>query len=218
MSSGLALRVAIARARSGPAPARSMFARLRESRPDLHPVRVRKRHLIELTRAVEDESCARAERPVLIGAFQRERFYRQSERRWSELARGAAGCAVLADFEKLRRPRGAPAEVPVARDHPALREWALICDAPGHSACLVAWEPPERSRLPDARREFELVLSLEPAVVRAVAESALEVAASTAPELALKLRGRLRDEPPPAAEAQLRLAAAITARLIARLP
>jgi DICT domain-containing protein len=214
---GLALPAAIARARAERAPVRSMFARLRESRPDLHPVRVRKRHLIELTRAVEDESCARAERPVLIGSFQRERYYRQSERRWRELAGGAAGCLVLADFERLRRPRRAPAEVPIERAHPALREWALVCDAPEHAACLLAWEPPERRRRPDADREFELVLSVEPAVVRAVAEAGLDVAVQVAPDLAGELRERLTDGPAPADASQLRLASAITARLLGGL-
>jgi DNA-binding transcriptional MerR regulator len=214
---GLALPAAIERARAGPSPVRSMFARLRDSRPDLQPVAVRKRHLIELTRAVEDESCARAEAPVLLGSFQRERFYRQSERRWRELARGAAGCAVLADFERLRSPRDAPVEVPVERAHPALREWALVCDAPEHGACLLAWEPPPRRRVPDGERSFELVLSVEPAVVRAVSEAALEVVASTAPELGARLRARLPEGPPPAAAGQLQLAAAITARFVGSL-
>jgi DICT domain-containing protein len=194
-----------------------MFARLRESRPDLQPVKVRKRHLLELTRAVEDESCARAEAPVLLGCFQRERYYRRSERRWRELARGAAGCAVMADFEHVRRPRGAPVEVPIDAAHPALREWALVCDAPEHGACLLAWEPPLRGRVRDAEREFELLLSVEPAVVRAVAEAALDVAAASAREDAARLRELLPEGAPPAAAGQLRLAAAITARLVGRL-
>jgi MerR family transcriptional regulator, light-induced transcriptional regulator len=215
---GCALPVAIERARAAPTPVRSMFARLRESRPDLQPVRVRKRHLIELTRAVEDESCARAEAPVLLGSFQRERFYRQSERRWRELARVAAGCVVLADFERLRSPRGAPVEVPVERAHPALSEWALVCDAPEHGACLLAWEPPLRRQGADGEREFELLLSVEPAVVRTVARAGLDVAAETAPEPAARLRELLPAGPPPMTAGQLRLATAITARLIGRLP
>ena len=147
----------------------------------------------------------------------RERYYRQSERRWRELAGGAAGSLVLADFSRLRRPRGAPAEVPIERAHPALREWGLVCDAPEHAACLLAWEPPARRRRPDAAREFELVLSVEPAVVRAVAEAGLDIAAQAAPELAGELRRRLTDGPPPAEASQLRLASAITARLLGGL-
>jgi MerR family transcriptional regulator, light-induced transcriptional regulator len=214
---GLALPAAIERASEAPTPVRSMFARLRASRPDLQTVTVKKRHLTELTRAVEDESCARAEAPVLLGSFQRARYYRQSEPRWRELARGAAGCAVMADFERLRSPRGAPVEVPVERAHPVLREWALICDAPEHGACVLAWELPPRRRAPDDEREFELLLSVEPTVVRAVAEAALDVAGSAAPELAARLRSLLSEGPPPTTAGQLRLATGITARLVGRL-
>lgn len=214
---GLSLPAAIARARADRTPARSMFALLRERRPDLQPVKVRKRHLIDLSHAVEDESCARAEQPVLLGSFQRERFYRQSERRWRELSRGAAGSVALADFERVRRPRGGPVEVPIERSHPALREWALVCDAPEHGACLLAWEPPARRSLPDAEREFELILSVEPGVVRSVTEAGLDVAASSAPEIAAGLREGLSEGPPPMAATQLRLASSITVRLLGSL-
>ncbi len=44
-----------------------------------------KRTLIALSHAIEDECAARAERPLLFGSFQRERFYRDSEPRWREL-------------------------------------------------------------------------------------------------------------------------------------
>src|SRR5437868_7538375 len=101
---GIALPVAIERARVASAGVPSLFAQLRERRPDLQPMTVRKRHLVPLARAIEEESAARAERPLLIGAFQRERFYRQSERRWRELARGAETAFVFADFERLRTP------------------------------------------------------------------------------------------------------------------
>src|SRR5215217_767483 len=39
----------------------SVFAGLRRRRPELQAVRMRKRSLLALTRAIEDESCARAE-------------------------------------------------------------------------------------------------------------------------------------------------------------
>src|SRR5689334_927545 len=69
---GIALPIAIERARRASPGVPSLFARLRARRPDLQPVTVRKRHLVALSRAVEDESAARAERPLLIGSFQRE--------------------------------------------------------------------------------------------------------------------------------------------------
>jgi DICT domain-containing protein len=214
---GIALPAAIERARLAPSRVPSLFAQLRERRPDLQPMTVRKRHLAPLSRAIEEESAARAERALLIGSFQRERFYRQSEQRWRELCAGAEGAFVFADFKRLRQPRGAPAELPVDRSHPVTREWALICAAPEHGVCMVAWEPPGRTPPGDAQREFELLLSVEPAVVREAAETAATLAAPLAPEVAEKSRRYLEQLAPPRAESQLRFSSAITARLLASL-
>jgi len=213
---GITLPVAIERARVAAAGVPSLFAHLRERRPDLQPMRVRKQHLIPLARAIEEESAARAERPLLIGGFQRERFYRQSEQRWRELSRGAERAFVFADFERLREPADGPAELPVDRSHPLSREWALVCVAPEHGACMVAWEPPGRTRPGDAR-EFELLLSVEPGVVREAAEVATALAAPIAPDLAASAREHLERLSPPLPDRQLRLSSAITARLLSSL-
>jgi MerR family transcriptional regulator, light-induced transcriptional regulator len=213
---GIALPLAIERARGTHRGAPSLYARLRARRPDLQPFAVRKRQLVALSRAVEDESLARAERPVLVGSFQRERFYRQSEHRWRELARGAATSFVLADFRRLARPDGGPIEVPVDASHPLAREWGIVCDAPEHGVCLVAWEPPGRASS-DAARLFEVLLSVEPGVVREAAEAAVEIAAPAVPELAAAVRERFAQPPLAATIDQLRLSAAITTRLVHEL-
>jgi MerR family transcriptional regulator, light-induced transcriptional regulator len=214
---GIALPVAIERARHGPSRVPSLFAQLRERRPDLQPMTVHKRHLIPLARAIEEESAARAERALLIGFFQCERFYRQSEARWRELAAGAECAFVFADFEQARRPEGAPAELPIDPSDPVSREWALVCEAPEHGACMVAWEPPGRSAPGDPDREFELLLSVEPAVVREAAETAAALASPLAPDLAEQGRSYLEQLAPPAPESQLRLSSAITSRLLSSL-
>src|SRR4051812_3522746 len=140
---GLSLAVAIGRARRQAEPrAASLFASLRRTRPELEPTTLPKRSMLALSRAIEDESLARAEPAVLFGSFQRVRFYRRSQERWRALASGAALALVLADFDRVRTPRGAPAEVPVPRGHPLEREWAVVCDADGHAVCLVGREPP----------------------------------------------------------------------------
>lgn len=214
---GIALPVAVERARLDPTRTPSLFARLRERRPDLQPMTVCKRHLTPLARAIEDESAARAERALLVGSFQRERFYRRSEERWRELSAGSECAFVFADFKQARQPAAAPAELPIDRSHPVSREWALICEAPEHGACMVAWEPPGRSSPEDPEREFELLLSVEPAVVREAAEAATALAAALAPNVAEHARSYLEQLPPPRAESQLRLSSAITARLLASL-
>ena len=214
---GIALPVAIERARAAATGVPSLFAQLRERRPDLQPMTVRKEHLTPLARAIEEESAARAERPLLIGCFQREGFYRRSEPRWRELARGAEAAFVFADFERVRQPAGGAAELPIDRSHPVSREWALICAAPEHGACMVAWEPPGRPHPGDAQREFELLLSVEPAVVREAAEAATSLAAPIAPAVAERARAYLEGMAPPRAEFQLRLSSSITARLLSSL-
>ncbi len=214
---GIALPVAIERARLAPAGVPSLFARLRERRPDLQPMTVRKSHLTPLAHAIEEESAARAERALLIGAFQRERFYRQSEARWKELSQGAESAFVFADFKRVRKPRRGPAELPIDQSQPISREWALICAAPDHGACMVAWEPPGRSSPGDEERQFELLLSVEPAVVREAAEVATDLAAPLAPDVAEGARSYLERLAPPRPETQLRLSSAITARLLASL-
>ncbi|HEX8049841.1 MAG TPA: DICT sensory domain-containing protein [Solirubrobacterales bacterium] len=214
---GIALPIAIERARLAPAGVPSLFAQLRERRPGLQPMTIRKRHLTPLAHAIEEESAARAERALLIGSFQRERFYRQSEPRWRELSQGAECAFVFADFEAAREPAGAPAELPISRSHPVSREWALICEAPEHGACMVAWEPPGRSAPGDPEREFELLLSVEPAVVREAAETATALAAPLAPDVAARARAYLEQPAPVATESQLRLSSAITARLLSSL-
>ncbi|HEV2858647.1 MAG TPA: DICT sensory domain-containing protein [Solirubrobacterales bacterium] len=214
---GIALPVAIERARLAPSRAPSLYAQLRERRPDLQPMTIRKRHLTPLAHAIEEESAARAERALLIGSFQRERFYRQSEARWREFSQGAECAFVFADFAAVCQRPGAPTELPIGRAHPVSREWALICEAPEHGACMVAWEPPGRSAPGDPEREFELLLSVEPAVVREAAEAAAALAAPLAPEVAERSRAYLEQLAPPRAENQLRLSSAITARLLASL-
>jgi DICT domain-containing protein len=212
---GLTMRAAVDRARRAVAPAEeSIFAALRRRRPDLVPYTLPKSTLIALSHAIEDECAARAERPVLFGSFQRERFYRHAEPRWRELARTAEIAIVFADFPKRREPRHAPVEVPIDRSDPLGREWSLVCDAPEYAACLSAWEPPGQDAARDSDRVLETIWSVEPAVVRDAARIAQGIAARTAPELVAPI-DRLLDSNPPASGEEFRLVSALTNRMVA---
>jgi MerR family transcriptional regulator, light-induced transcriptional regulator len=216
---GLSLPAAIARARDSAAELEpSVFAGLRRRRPELQPVRLRKPALLALSHAIEDESCARAERPLLVGSFQRERFYRQSQRRWREFARTADLAIVFADFERPSTPARGPIELPVDRTQPLAREWAVVCEAPRHAACLAAVELAQARRRADAAREFEVVWSVDPALVRAAAEIGLNLAREAAPKLAKRVAERLSSpSPAPPSDDQLRLATAIATRALGAL-
>ena len=182
---GLSLAAAIDRARAGdtPAPA-SIFAGLARRRPDLQPMTLSKPALLALSRAIEDEHLAGARAGVLVGSFQTARFYRQSERRWRELARNAHVAVALADFKRLRRPTHGPVLVPVRRDHPLAREWAIVMHAPDGSACLAAWEIPAPVQPADADRRFEVLWSPEPEVAVDALAVAGELIAQSAPDVA----------------------------------
>jgi MerR family transcriptional regulator, light-induced transcriptional regulator len=215
---GLSLAVAIERVTAEGAGPPSLFAPLRARRPDLMPVPIRKPQMVKLTRAVEEESAARAERALTIGAFQRPEFYRHSEDRWKRLARGAGLSFVLASFDQPARPPDGPVEVPISPAEPIADEWALICLAAGYSACLIGWETVATTGLPDDQRTFETLLSVEPSVVREVAGAAIAIAAAGEPTVAERAREYLDRIPDSSQRSQLRLAGAITARAFAQLP
>jgi MerR family transcriptional regulator, light-induced transcriptional regulator len=212
---GLSLGVAIDRVTAEPAGPPSLFAPLRERRPDLLPVSIRKPQMLQLSRAVEEESAARAERALMIGAFQRPEFYRASEQRWRRLSRGAGLTFVLASFEEARAPSDGPVEVPIMTSEPIADEWAVICFAPGYSACLIGWETVATAGLPDEERAFDALLSVEPAVVREVAGAAVGIAAACEPKIGERARAYLDRIPDSSQRSQLRLAGAITARAFA---
>ena len=162
---GMSLEAAIARTRSAADQLEtSIFAGLRRRWPEQSVQVLSKRAVDAVSRAIEDECLAQAGRPVLIGSFQRERFYRQSERRWRELARTASWAVVFADFPTTRSPRAAATEVAIPGDDPLLREWAVIAASPTASACVVAVELARDER--DGRgRRFEALWSVDPSVV-----------------------------------------------------
>jgi DICT domain-containing protein len=195
---GLSLPAAIdlARQRQRP-PAASIFAGLRRRRPDIPPVMLPKRVVLAMTRAIEDEYCARAAGGVLIGSFQREYFYRKNQRRWDELRRTAAVSVALADFPSPRALADGFVEVAVDRRHALAREWAIVIAAGDAQACLAGWEQPSQDEVPDSARRFEVLWSFDPSVVGEALEVVLEIirpldpaaadavaAAATAPALA----------------------------------
>lgn len=198
-ASGLSLPAAVAHALSGAATSArtSIFAELRLRHPGLAVHVMTKTVLLALTRAIEDECCARALRPILIGSFQRQRFYAASQARWADLARSAEQTVVFADFERARRAPGPLAEIPVPDSSPMRREWALICDAPDHPACLAGWEQPGQEQRRDRDRIFEALWSVDPQVVRSAARIGAGLAAAAVPELPGELEARLSEEAAP---------------------
>jgi DICT domain-containing protein len=211
---GLSVPAAVdAARRTATPPPRSFVAALRSAGDGLTGHVLGKRTLGAVTTAVEDECLARASRPVLIGAFQRARFYRQSAPRWEELARTSGGTVVFADFEAARQRAGHPSEVPLAADSPVRREWALVCDADGFSAGIAGWELPSPPGTADRDRRFETVWTLDPRAVREATRVGISLLEETDPELSSRLSAALPEVVEPASP-DLRRATSLLARIV----
>jgi MerR family transcriptional regulator, light-induced transcriptional regulator len=210
---GLSLSAAVAHALSGAAPfgETSIFAGLRRRHPALQVHVMTKSMLLAVTHAIEDECCARAQRPVLVGSFQRERFYRAARPRWADLAGTAEQTVVFADFGQRRDQPGPLAEIPIAGDSPLRREWVLICDADDHPACLAGWERPGQEAQRDRDRIFEMVWSVDPQVVRSAARIGAGLAAAAGFAIPAPLQARLGEEAS-ASSADLRRAGGLMER------
>ena len=191
----------------------SVYASLSARHPGLPSFTLAKRTLLALSWAIEDESLARANHALVVGTFQRSRYYGQAEGRWSDLARTARSTVVMADFDAHAEDTS-PARVALPPDSPLLREWVVAVDGPNLSAALVAWELPGQADVPDGERHFEATWSVDRRVVRDTVQLTAEVGAS----LGSGASGRLLDlleESPPMAPPPSRVAAAVFNRMVA---
>ena len=209
---GLSMPAAIAQA-TVTAPETSVFAGLRRRHPDLRAHVMPKAILLALTRAIEDECCARAQRPILVGCFQQQRFYDAARPRWASLARTAERTLVFADFPQVRERPGPISEIPIPQDSPVQREWALLCDAPDLPACVTGWEHPGQDGKPDADRTFEALWSVDPAVVRTATVIAAGLADAASPRRFAALQTRLA-EPAAPGSADLHRASGLLERTV----
>jgi MerR family transcriptional regulator, light-induced transcriptional regulator len=189
---GLSVPAALERARAlgGGTDRPSIFAALASGDAPVRPQRLRRRTLIALSRAIEEEAIARAAGPVVIAAFQAERNYRAVEHRYRRLARVADAVGVFATFTEARiAAEDEPAEIPIGSTDSLGHEWAVVVDAPGYAACLVGWETP------DPGRTFEAIWTMDPAVVRRAAQTGAALAARQAPQWSERLLELLSDRP-----------------------
>jgi DNA-binding transcriptional MerR regulator len=221
-AAGLSLPAAIAQATADdPAVEQSVFAVLRRHYPELQAQILRKSTLLALTRAIEDEYCARAEQAILFASFQERRFFSQSEARWNELARTAETVVILAGFDRPHSSASTTGEggrlrlVPVPATALLRREWTLVCQARDYPACLSGWEIPGQSGTADADRQFEAVWTLDPRPVRDAALTCARLAESYG--LDPSLIRSLSADPAPPVSADLQRATGLLTRMASYL-
>jgi DICT domain-containing protein len=213
---GLSMTRAVDRAKDlMRAPETSVFAAVSRRHRDLRVQELRKPALLALCRAIEDECCAQADRPLLFASFQREKFYRASETRWKELTRTARSAIVFADFASSSPTVHYPLEVALPFDAPLNREWVLVCDAPDQPGCVIGWEPAGQSGTKDRERRFEALWSVDARVVRHAARVCAGLSTLYRPGTP-SLLDQL-EATPPEASAELRRASAVLDRMLGYL-
>lgn len=197
---GLSVPAAIERARESGATSDhpSIYAAVAATDHGARPAVLRKSTLIALSRAIEHETLAHAAAPLLFAAFQRAAFYRSVEARYRRMAGQADAAVVFADFAAVRHPAGGPTEVPIRADDALGNEWAVVVDAPGYAACLLAWEQPgvtEPGAPDDLTRRFEAIWTVDPMATRRAAHVAARLAARADEPSGRRLDDLLADRP-----------------------
>ena len=191
----------------------SVYASLSLRHPELTSYALKKSTLLALSWAIEDEATAQAAQGVLVGTFQRGRYFGQSAQRWQDFARTARGSLAMADFPE-HDDDARPAKVALSPDSPLLREWIVVHDAPTFAAALVAWELPGQGDVRDADRHFEALWTVEGRIVRDVAVMCAEAAVGEGSGAARDLLRLLEESSAPAATSQ-RSATAVFNRMVA---
>ncbi len=198
----------------------SLFASIRERHRDQPHQPWRKRSLLALSRAIEDEVAAVAAAGHLFGGFQIEPHYTGAARRWADLARVAASTHVFAHHDDLQAPRcqaegtGEPTRIGLPASSPLVREWFLVHDSPELAVALVALELPGQDVRPERDRVFETIWSVDRQVVRDAARRCAETAAVAGSRQAAELlTGPLSAAPRPE-PLQPRLAERLVHRMV----
>jgi DNA-binding transcriptional MerR regulator len=162
--------------------AASAYGALIREFPDLAHQRFSRKALVAASQALEDETLASGEARLVLGAFQQGHRYHASHARWNELARTAAWCAVVADFDDHTEgdlksdPSACPARCHLPANAPMRREWTVVSVDDAFGAVVSAWQVPTAPQDPalfeaviSTRREVALVAAR---VLTAVAEAA----------------------------------------------
>jgi len=211
---GSTLDAALSRARARNGMQRSsIFATLCSALPHVAPVALSKRTMLAISRAIEDEAATRAEHSLFVGAFQEPRFWHASTDRWAHLVHRSDVAAVLGAF-RTSRSRDHVFEVAIPSGAPVLREWAVVCDSPSFSACLVGVERLGTRPAIDSTRRFEALWTVEPLAVREAARTGFALAAAHLPDVATATGSRLQ-EPVQAGYDPVRISTSITNRIVA---
>jgi DICT domain-containing protein len=86
-------------------------------------------------------------------------------------------------------------ELPIKPADVLGNEWAVIVDAPGFAASLVAWEQPGTGGGEEEERRFEAIWTLDPRATRRASRAAGRMAAAIDPPTGERFEELLADRP-----------------------
>jgi DICT domain-containing protein len=128
-----------------------------------------KRHLLAVSRHLEDQTSNLGEAAVLLSGFQtRERFAPGTRRRYRKLAERAAFVAAFG-LSMGEHPEPGVRGAAVASDDPLVDEWDVAVVAPHFAALLAARDLGDQG--PDLDRRFEFVVTYDRDLVLQAASS-----------------------------------------------
>ena len=131
--------------------------------------RATKRHLISVSRHLEDQAATLGEAAVLLSGFQtRGRFAPSTRRRYGDIARTAAFVGAFG-VEMGRDPEPGVRGAAVTDDDPLVDEWDVAVVAPHFAALLAARDLGDDG--PDLDRRFEFAVTYDRDLVIEAASS-----------------------------------------------
>lgn len=168
----------------------SLLQALIQAVPTLRPQMYFKSALMALSHAIEDLALVGKDPALVIANFQHERFYRQTVRRYRQIAQQTDQVYVLAEpeVESGLAVTSEPFEIiPLAVGDGLTQEWHVIVVGQYYAACLICREQVTPAAPMDQARRFEGIWTFERSVCIQAASQSLEWIIAKRPELAVKL-------------------------------
>jgi DICT domain-containing protein/signal transduction histidine kinase len=167
----------------------SVLTELLQALPNLRAQTYFKSSLTALSHAMEDQVLAEstAGNPLIIAAFQRERFYRQEAHRYRRIADKSSQVYVLSAPEtEFKHNSGIYETIAFTPEDSLAQEWHLIVIGDRYASCLICRERPTQDKW-DSNRRFEGVWTFDRQVSRVAAQLLLQRILAYRPELQAKI-------------------------------
>ncbi len=174
------------------------FPSWRSPSGELRPQMYFKSSLTALSHAMEDQVLASSENPLIIATFQKEKFYKQEEHRYTKIGHKSNHVYVLAAPEnEFKNNSDLYEKIAFSPQDSLAQEWHLVVIGQNYTSCLICREKPSLSPFyptmgaMDNSRRFEGVWTFDKEVTLKAAEIMLKLILEYRPELKQKVEEAL---------------------------